>query len=268
MPEPAGEIVAKAGRFDLTDIIYKKDGPIARVILNRPDVRNAFTHQTQKQLRAIWKDFDADPNLRVAILSGNGESFCAGVDMNAAGVLSYGEFHSDGVVYFDLDYYSKPIIAAIHGAAVAGGMSLAFGADVVIAAEGTKLGYPQTRYGFMAGGEGQVRFYHAQHNMPRWYMISGTLFTAEEAYRLGMLLEVVPLKRLLPRAEELAHKILECSPLAVKYTKESLVAVEGVPMYEGYRRSRHVCNKYYDTEDYQESVKAFQAKRKPVFKGR
>jgi len=268
MAEATGTTVTKAGRFDLTDIIYKKDGPIARVILNRPQVRNSFTHETQKQLRAIWKDFDADPNLRVAIISGMGESFCAGVDMYVSRTLSYGEFHSDGVVYFDFDHYSKPIIAAIHGAAVAGGMTIALSADVLIAAEGTKMGYPQTRYGFMAGGEGQVRFHHAAHNMARWYMISGTLFTAEEAYRLGMLLEVVPQAKLLQRAEELAHKILECSPLAVKYTKESLVAVEGVPMYEGYRRSRHVCNKYYDTEDYQESVNAWAEKRKPAFKGR
>ena len=202
MTEVMGAVVKKAGRFELTDIIYRKDGPIARVILNRPKVRNAFTYDTQKQLRAIWKDFDADPNLRVAILSGNGEAFCAGVDMNSETVLSHGEFHSDGVVYFDLDYYSKPIIAAIHGAAVAGGLSLTLGADVVIAAEGTKMGYPQTRYGFMAGGEGQVRFYHLVPNLVRWYMISGELFTAEEAYRMGMLLEVVPREKLLQRADQ------------------------------------------------------------------
>lgn len=263
-----GILVNRAGRMELTDIIYRKDGPVARVALNRPHVRNAFTFETQKQLREVWKDFDKDPNLRVAILSGNGEAFCAGVDMTKETVLSHGEFHSDGVVYFDLDYYSKPIIAAIHGAAVAGGLSLALGADVVIAAEGTKMGYPQTRYGFMAGGEGQVRFYHLVPNLVRWYMMSGELFTAEEAYRLGMILEVVRREDLLARADQLAAKLLACSPLAVKYTKESLVAVEGVPMYEGYRRSRIVCNKYYETADYQEGVMAFLGKRKPVFQGR
>lgn len=251
----------------LKDVCYEKEDQIAYITMNRPAVLNAFTYDTLLELRRCFRDFAADDRLRVAILMGEGRAFCAGVDLRQHETLAHAMVRPEGVLYGDLDYYLKPIITAVHGFAVGGGMTLALGADIRILAEDAQLGYPQVRTGILSVG-GPLRLPRFIPGLARWYLLSGELIDAAEAYRLGLCVKVVPRERLRAEATALAQKICTCAPLAVRYTKDETIRAEGLPMYEGYRIARQIANDFFESEDYVESVRAFREKRKPVWHGR
>ncbi|MDP6277827.1 MAG: enoyl-CoA hydratase-related protein [Nitrospinota bacterium] len=252
--------------FGLRTVKYEKKAKIAYVTLNRPDKLNPLSFETVKELLRCWEDIHTDREIWVAILAGEGRSFCAGWDQDLEeDELILGAVRPKGILYCDLDWVKKPIICAAQGYAIGGGMSLFLGADVRIVSEDAKIGYSQPKIGIISIG-GAMRLPAHLPGLARWYMLSGELIDAEEAYRLGLVVKVAPNGKLLEEATGLAEKIIECSPMAVQHTKEEIAVAANVSMYEGYRLCRPIMNRFYQTEDYREGKGAFMAKRKPVWK--
>src|SRR3954468_7664725 len=202
---------------------YEKRGRLAVVTLNRPEVMNALHLEAHLELKDIWEDFRDDPELWVAILTGAGErAFCAGNDLKAtagrtaAGTDVQGRARPPfGRITRDFDC-PKPMIAAVNGVAVGGGLELALACDIVVAADHARFGLPEPRVGLFAGAGGIHRLARqVPFKLALGLLLTGRIFGAEEAQRIGLVNEVVPAPDLLGAAERWAAEILECSPVSV-----------------------------------------------------
>jgi enoyl-CoA hydratase/carnithine racemase len=255
-------------------VLYEKKGPICYITLNRPEKLNAATDQLVEEVNDALFEFDADPDLQVAILSGAGRAFCSGADVQQrqlrtpeemrrlggpAGRRSRENGLGDTVNW-------KPVIAAVHGYALGLGYSLSQSCDLVVAAEGTQFQIREVQRGL--GG--------AQHWVATWFWtgsrfanevaLTGRMFTAEEGLQHGMVNRVVPRADLMATAETLAGQIIENPPLAVRAN----VRVMRWFVNEMQRQSRLYTQGrgLHLSEDFRESAAAFVEKRKPAFKGR
>jgi E-phenylitaconyl-CoA hydratase len=256
-------------------IRYEKDGQIATVTINRPEAMNALDRDTSRELAEAFQDFNQDEHLRVAILTGAGDkAFSAGADLKKM----YGGAEDGNVrEIWDAErqwrlgqrlQVWKPIIAAINGYCLAGGLELAMGCDIRLASETASFGCPEVRWGILHG-YGALRL---PKTMPlsaaMELLLTGERITAEEAYRLGIISRVVPPAELMPTARRLAEKICANGPLAVRVTKE--LAWRGLEMSleEGLRLYAALGALVRASEDAREGPRAFVEKRQPQFKGR
>ena len=254
---------------------YEKQGRVATITLNRPEVMNALHLEAHLELTEIWEDFRDDPELWVAILTGAGDrAFSAGNDLKAtaertaAGTDLQGAKRPPfGRITRDFDC-PKPMIAAVNGVAVGGGLEMALACDIVIAADHARLGLPEPRVGLFAGAGGihriarQVPFKHAMG-----LLLTGRLIPADEALRIGLVNEVVPLAELMPAARRWADEILECSPLSVRLTKEAVFDGLQFSVDEALERDAGRRERLLSSQDYVEGPKAFSEKRKPEWTG-
>ena len=234
---PAGDAAPGRGagaRMSYRFATYEKRGRIAYVTLNRPEVMNALHLEAHLELAEIWEDFRDDPDVWVAILTGAGErAFSAGNDLKATAerTANGSDVQGDarppfGRITRDFDC-PKPMIAAVNGVAVGGGLELALACDIIIAADHARFGLPEPRVGLFAGAGGIHRLARqVPFKVAMGLLLTGRLFGAEEAHRIGLVNEVVPLADLMATAERWAGEILECSPLSVQLTKES--ALDGL----------------------------------------
>lgn len=257
-------------------VIYEKRDHIAYVTLNRPEVLNALHPPMHEELSEIFNDFDADPEAWVAILTGAGDrAFSAGNDLKwTAEHAEQGRVPQKPVrggfggitLRFDL---WKPVICAVNGWAVGGGLEIALACDIIIAADHARFGLPEPKRGLVAGVGGV-------HRLPRQIplkiamgmMLTGNPIDAQEAYRLGLVNEVVPLSTLIPTAERWAHQIMECAPLAVRGCKEAAMKGLDLPLEAAVLRSYENVQALMASEDRIEGPRAFAEKRKPVWRGR
>ena len=255
---------------------YEKRGRIAYVTMNRPEVMNALHLEAHLELNEIWEDFRDDPDLWVAILTGAGErAFSAGNDLKATAqrTAQGGDVQGDerppfGRITRNFDC-PKPMIAAVNGVAVGGGLEMALACDIVIAADHARFGLPEPRVGLFAGAGGIHRLARqVPFKLAMGLLLTGRIFGADEAYRIGLVNEVVPLADLMPAAERWAAEILECSPLSVQLTKEA--AFDGLQhsVDDALERDTTGCERLLASADFVEGPKAFAEKRKPRWTGR
>ena len=253
-------------------LLYEKKEKIAYITLNRPEAMNAFDPDTFQELSTALIDFRDDANLGVAIITGAGDkAFAAGADIRtiipwlAEHPLYWQKVPS---IMRGLELY-KPLIAAINGLALGGGLELALACDIRVASENARFGVPEVTLGLIPGWGGTQR-------LPRcvpWAIAAEMLFTgkpisAQDAYRLGLVNRVVPLAELMPTAEAIARDILSVGPLAMKAAKQAMVRGTSVSLEEGLKIEADVEVPLFASEDLAEGRQAFIEKRKPEFKGR
>ena len=257
--------------MELEFVRYEKRDRIARVTINRPDVMNALHPPASDELSRVWDDFAADPEVWVAIFTGAGErAFSAGNDLKfqASGGAVRMPPTGFGGITSRRDLW-KPVIAAVNGVALGGGLELALACDIIVAADQARLGLPEPRVGLMAAAGGVHRLpRHIPLKVAMGMMLTGKHITAAEALRVGLVNEVVPLAQLMPTAERWAKEILECSPLSVQATKQA--ALEGLdkPYFDALAGDYPLVRTLFRSEDFIEGPRAFAEKRKPNWKGR
>jgi enoyl-CoA hydratase/carnithine racemase len=256
----------------LKNLNYEKRGRIAYVSINRPERMNAIDSETSRELLRAFSDFRDDDQAWVAILTGAGErAFSAGADLVemsqgfAAGGLPDVAFAgiTRGIEI------GKPIIAAINGYCLAGGLELALCCDIRVAAEHAVFGLPEPTRAIIPGAGGTQRLPRA---VPLAFamelLLTGGRFDAQTALRFGLVSHVVPAAELMPMVESIAAKVLECGPLAVRAVMQAVHQGLDMSLQEGLSLEAKLYAQVWMTEDAREGPTAFAQKRKPEYKGR
>jgi enoyl-CoA hydratase/carnithine racemase len=274
-PSPAVVPAASpAAALTLANILYEKKGAIAYVTVNRPKVLNALNTPTWKDLRTAFEDARDDTAVRGVILTGAGnKAFIAGADISElARVTAFEAEQSSrfGQGVLDLiEDLGKPVIAAVNGFALGGGCETAMACTIRIAVETAKFGQPEVKLGLVPGGGGTQR-------LPRLVgkgralqlILSGEMISAQEAFRIGLVNEVVPAADLITRAEAILNKIACNAPIAVKFALEAANKGLETSQDEGLLLEASYFGLCAATEDKKEGTTAFLEKRAPRFQGR
>ena len=259
---------------DFANIIYEKKGRIAVITINRPERMNAIDPETSTELRDAWSDFRDDDEAWVAILTGAGErAFSAGLDLRATAEAFAGggapAFTAPfGGITRDIEIF-KPMIAAINGHCLAGGLEMALCCDIRIASENATFGLPEVTRAIIPGAGGTQRLPRAIGLAKALELIiTGARIDAETALRCGLVSQVLPVAELMPRVMELAETICQNGPLAVRAAKEAACLGYNLTLEEGLALEGRLSNGIWRTEDSREGPTAFSQRRKPEYKGR
>ncbi len=254
------------------NIIYEKKDAVAVLTINREKALNAIDGKTSREMLEAWEDFRDDPNLRVAILTGVGEkSFSTGMDLVATArgenqfegrPAPFGGFTKRLPIY-------KPIIAAINGFCLAGGMELALTCDIRICSPDARFGLPEVRWGIMPGAGGTQRMPRAiPQAWANYLILTADQMDAETALKVGLVSHIVPKEELMDRAHQIAAMICERGPIAVRTAKEAIARGLDMPLDHGLAYEDVLLTRLMATEDAKEGPRAFAEKRKPEYTGR
>ncbi|MGY2904191.1 enoyl-CoA hydratase-related protein [Bradyrhizobium sp. URHC0002] len=275
MPSPAlvpGASPAPA--LTLANVLYEKRGAIAYVTVNRPKVLNALNAPTWQDLRTAFEDAQNDPAVRGVILTGAGDkAFIAGADIGdlaRASAIDAERSSRLGQQVLDLvENLGKPVVAAINGFALGGGCETAMACTIRIAVEHARFGQPEVRLGLIPGGGGTQRLPRlVGKGRAHRLILSGGMIGAQEAYRIGLVNEVVPASDLIPHAEAILNEIAANAPIAVKYALDAVNNGTETSQDEGLALEASYFGLCAGTEDKREGTSAFLEKRAPQFHGR
>ncbi|MCS6996552.1 MAG: enoyl-CoA hydratase [Casimicrobiaceae bacterium] len=245
---------------------------VALVRFNRPEVLNAFSNESMRELAAVLGELDADPAVHVIVVTGNERAFAAGADIAAMADFDYAQVYREDYIGRDweaLRSVRKPVIAAVSGYALGGGCEFAMMCDIVIAADNAKFGQPEITIGTMPGMGGTQRLPRAVGKAKAMdWCLTGRFVSAEEAERAGLVARVVPASELIKTALEVAGKIAGHSLPVVMKIKEAINAAYETTLAQGLLFERREFHATFALEDRREGMRAFVEKRKPNFRHR
>ncbi len=248
---------------------------VLTITLDRPEALNAIDPETRARLARVWADFRANDDAWVAILTGAGErAFCVGADLRktdppAAGFAAT-HFSAAGgdELWRPLQHLWKPVIAAINGYAFGGGLELALACDLRIASTNAVFAQSEVSVGSMVGAGGSIRLLRAvPHAIAMKMLLTGQRIDAAEAYRVGLVSDLLPPDELMPAAYRLAEQICRNAPLAVRATKMAATLGQAMAPEHGLEVERLLWGLLRNTEDRLEGRRAFAEKRPPVWRG-
>lgn len=261
---------------NLETLIVERRGykdSVVLITINRPDKRNALNIKIREEGSRLLEELSEDESARVVVFTGAGDkAFIAGADIAEfadASAITQRDVMRGRSLFTAVDTFPKPIIAMINGFCLGGGCELALGCDMRFASETALIGQPEINLGLIPGGGGTQRMTRLVGEGKSMEMIlTGDAVDAETAFKIGLVDRVFPAAELVAKTMEIANKIAEKSPIAVRLAKEAIKSASRSNLDEGLRREIDLFALCFSTEDKTEGVRAFLEKRKPEFKGR
>jgi len=253
---------------------YAESNGIATITLNRADRRNAISYELLSDMAAALRQAANSP-VQVVIVTGAGKAFCSGMDLENLKQLS-SRTHEQNLqdseimasLFRELYDFPKPTIAAVNGPAIAGGTGLATMCDFTLAVPEAKFGYTEVRIGFIPAIVSSFLIANIGEKRARDLLLTGRIFGAEEAHRLGLVNEIVPPERLMARAQELAGQLLENSPASLQATKKLLSSYTHEQLNRQVKQAVQSNAAIRQTADFKEGITSFLEKRKPTWSGK
>jgi enoyl-CoA hydratase len=251
----------------MTVVELERREHIALVTLNRPEARNAISPEVSQAMAAVLDEIESDAELRAVVVTGRGEVFSAGADLKvvaAGNDIARGKGGFAGIVTRD---FPKPIIAAVNGPALAGGFEIVLSCDLVVAAESARFGIPEVKRGLMAAAGGLIRLpKRVPLAIALELAMTGDPIDADRALQLGLVNHVVPGERVLDEAINLANRIGENSPIAVRNSRRLVREAAELSEAEGWTRTLELMMPVFESGDAVEGATAFAEKRQPVWR--
>ncbi len=260
--------------MEFKNTLYEKSEGIATITINRPQALNALNEETLKEISSRLADARRDENIKVIVFTGAGDrAFCAGADLNMMkGKSAYNGMHLSyrgQQLTLEIEELQKPVIAALNGYTLGGGLELAMACDIRIASENAQLGQPEVAVGLIPGWGGTQRLPRLVGKGKAKEMIfTGGRVDAQTAEQLGLVNKVVPLDQLKLVVEELASEIMSKPPIAIELAKQLINQSAEIDLRAGLINEAEAFGVLASTEDFREGVGAFLEKRKPRYKGK
>jgi len=249
-------------------VLTSEDNGVLLIRLNRPEARNAVNSALAAGVSAALDRLDAEPALRVGVITGNGAGFSAGMDLKALLRKEDPNTHR-GFAGIARKPPNKPLIAAVEGFALAGGLEIALSADLIVAARGARLGVPEVKRGLVAAAGGLMRLpRRIPYGAAMYLAITGDPISAERAYELGLVAELCEPGQALERALALARIVVRNAPLAVQASKEIVREALDLDDAQGWALQDRLAHGPLHSEDAREGARAFVEKRDPNWQGR
>jgi enoyl-CoA hydratase len=250
-------------------VLSERRDRVLTITINRPDQRNAVNAAVAQGIAGALEELDADPGLSVGVLTGAGKGFCAGMDLKAFVSGERGHVAGRGFAGITQRAANKPLIAAIEGFAMAGGLEVALACDLIVAARGARLGIPEVKRGLVAAGGGLLRLPRTlPRNVAMELALTGDPIEAERAYELGLVNRLAEPGQALQTALGLAETIAANGPLALAATKRIMAESADWPDSEFFARQETIYHPVRNSEDAREGATAFAERRAPVWRAR
>jgi enoyl-CoA hydratase len=251
------------------EVLTSVDDGVLVITLNRPKAKNAVNKALAVAVAAALDELDSNDELRVAIITGAGGTFCSGMDLKAFVTGETPQIPGRGFAGLTEASPKKPLIAAVEGYALAGGLEVAISCDMIVAGDSSMFGIPEAKRGLAAAAGGLVKLpRQIPSRIAMELALTGDFISAERAYQLGLINHVVPAGTALEAAKALAAKIAANGPLAVAKSKEVILSQSDWSLGEMFKKQNDIVNPVFVSEDAIEGATAFAEKRAPNWKGK